>query len=163
MEKNEKNTVNWQFLPPNCIFSMDDRWHWGSPSIFSFLNPKKLVFGSKRENFENLKIFKSGSLLRLWCPYYASPRPGRCLCAERNSRRWFWVLNSLCTMSGSQDMGRQSFFRNFGKCNFYHLNPSWCVYITKMVLSGTNWSHMENNDHCCHFGGIWQENNLFWA
>ena len=53
MGKNVKNAVNWQFLPPNCIFSMDDRWHWGSPSIFSFLNPKKLVFGSKRGNFEN--------------------------------------------------------------------------------------------------------------
>ena len=25
MGKNVKNAVNWQFLPPNCIFSMDDR------------------------------------------------------------------------------------------------------------------------------------------
>ena len=46
---------------------------------------------------------------------------------------------------------------------FLSFESSWCVYITKMVLSGTNWSHMENNDHCCHFGGIWKENNLFWA
>jgi len=108
MKKFCKLTIFSSILPPNCIFSMDDWWHWGSPSIFSFLNPKKLVFGSKRGNFENLKILKSGSLLRLWCPYYASPRPGRCLCAERNSRRWFWVLNGLCTTSGSWDMGRQS-------------------------------------------------------
>ena len=46
---------------------------------------------------------------------------------------------------------------------FLSFESSWCIYITKMVLSGTNWSHMENNDHCGHFGGIWQENNLFWA
>ena len=108
-KKSCKLTIFSSILPPNSIFSMDDWWQWGSPSIYSFLNPKKLVFGSKMGNFEYLKIFKSASLLRLWCPYYASPRPGRCLCAERNSRRWFWVLNGHCTTSGSWDMGRQSF------------------------------------------------------
>ena len=118
---------------------MDDWWQWGSPSIYSFLNPKKLVFGSKMGNFEYLKIFKSASLLRLWCPYYASPRPGRCLCAERNSRRWFWVLNSLCTMSGSQDMGRQSFFSEFWKMQFLSFESIlMCLYHQ----NGTQWHQL---------------------
>ena len=140
MKKSCKLTIFSSILPPNCIFSMDDWWQWGSPSIYSFLNPKKLVFGSKMGNFEYLKIFKSASLLRLWCPYYASPRPGRCLCAERNSRRWFWVLNGLCTMSGSRDMGRQSFLEENQK--FQKMQPAVFIF-TKMVLRGTNWSHMK--------------------
>ena len=153
-EKHCKLAIFSSIFPSNGIFSMDYRWHWGSTSIFCLLQPKNWVFGSKRVKFGIFQNFRSCSFLKLWCPYYASPRPGRCLCAERNSRRWFWVLNGLCTTSGSQDMGRQSFLEEnekFRKMNFYHLNPSWCVYITKMVLSGTNWSHMENNDHCWSF------------
>ena len=67
---------------------------------------------------------------------------------------------------GELRYGPPKFFRVKQKISenaFLSFESSWCVYITKMVLSGTNWSHMENNDHCCHFGGVWQENNLFWA
>ena len=88
---------------------MDYRWHWGSISICCLLQPKKWVFGSKKGKFWKFHNFRSGALMRLWRPYYASPRPGGCLWAERTSRRWFWVLNGLCATSGSRDMGRQSF------------------------------------------------------
>ena len=93
--------------------------------------PKKWVFGSKSGKFWNFQNFRSGSFLSLWRPCHASPRARRCLWAERNSRRWFWVLNSLCATSGSRDMGRQSFLeenQKFQKMHFYHLSPS-CVYI----------------------------------
>ena len=36
MKKSCKLTIFSSIVPPNCIFSMDDWWHWGSPSIFSF-------------------------------------------------------------------------------------------------------------------------------
>ena len=122
-----KSAIFSSILPPNGLFLMDTRWHCCFISIGCLLHPKKWVFGFKRGKFWNFQNSRPSSLLRLWRPYYASPRPGRCLWAERTSRRWFWVLNGLCATSGSRDMGRQSFLeenQNFKKMHFYHLSPS---------------------------------------
>ena len=91
-------------------------------SIGCLLHPKKWVFGFKRGKFWNFQNSRPSSLLRLWRPYYASPRPGRCLWAERTSRRWFWVLNGLCATSGSRDMGRQSFLEENQKFKKMHFS-----------------------------------------
>ena len=88
--KNEKNTVNWPFLhqfsPPMAYF----QWIIGDIEVLhpfsAFCTQKNWVFGSKRVKFGIFQNFRSCSFLRLWCPYYASPRAGRCLWAERTSR-----------------------------------------------------------------------------
>ena len=71
MKKSCKLTIFSSILPPNCIFSMDDWWQWGSPSIYSFLNPEKLVFlviNGKFWIFENFQIcLTSEALVPLLC------------------------------------------------------------------------------------------------
>ena len=166
MKNHCKSASFSSILPPNGLFLMEIRWHCGSISIGCLLHPKKWVFGSKRGKFWNFQNFRSGSLLRLWRPYYASPRARRCLWAERTSRRWFWVLNGLCATSGSRDMGRQSFLeenQKFQKMHFYHLSPTWCVYIHQNGTQRHQLVSYENIYHCGSFWGYLTGKNSFWA
>ena len=168
-KKHCKLAIFSSIFPSNGTFSMDYRWHWGFTSIFCLLHPKKWVFGSKRVKFGNFQNFRSCSFLRLWCPYYASPRAGRCLWAERTSRRWFWVLNGLCTTSGSWDTGRQSFLKKTKyskKCNplIIWVHPSWCVYIHQNGTQRHQLVSYENiKHHCGSFWGYLTGKNSFWA
>ena len=49
------------------------------------------------------------------------------------------------------------------KCIFTILVQPDVFIFTKIVLRGTNWSHMKTFITVGHFGGIWQEKNSFWA
>ena len=156
MKNHCKLAIFSSILLPNGLFLMDIRWHCSSISICCLLHPKKWVFGSKSGKFWNFQNFRSGSFLRLWRPCHASPRARRCLWAERNSRRWFWVLNGLCATSGSRDMGRQSFLaenQKFQKIHFYHLSPSECVYIHQNGTQRHQLVSYENTYHCGSFWG----------
>ena len=119
----------------------------------AFWTPKNWFLGQKGEI---LKIRKFSNLAHFWGfgALIMLPQGQEDVCVQRGTPDddfEYWTASVPCR--GAKIWAAKVFFRNFGKCNFYHLNPSWCVYITKMVLSGTNWSHMENNDHCWSFWG----------
>ena len=156
-----KLTIFSSILPPNCIFSMDDWWHWGSPSIFSFLS--FWVKKGKFWNFENFQILLTSAAL---VPLLCFPKARKMFVCREELQTMILSTEWPLYHVGELKYGPPKFIGvklKISENAFLSFESSWCVYITKMVLSGTNWSHMENNDHCCHFGGIWKENNLFWA
>ena len=147
-KKHCKLAIFSSIFPSNGIFSMDYRWHWGSTSIFCLLQPKNWVFGSKRVKFGILKKFDlapfwgSGALIML-------PQGLEDVCEQRgppDDNFEYWTAS--VPRRGAEIRAAKVFWRkpkipkNAILLSFESIHPDVFIF-TKMVLRGTNWSHMK--------------------
>ena len=163
-----KITVNrpvfLQFCPPMAYF-----W-WkldGIANLYplaAFCTKKNGFLGPKGENFEIFKIFDpahfwgSGGLIML-------PQGQEDVCEQRgppDDDFEYWT--AFVPRRGAEIWAAKVFWRktkNSRKCIFIIWVQPDVFIFTKMVLRGTNWSHMKTFITVGHFGGIWQEKTHF--
>ena len=137
-------------LPPNGLFLMDIRWLCSSISIGCLLQPKKWVFRSKI--FDPAHFWGSGGLIML-------PQGQEDVCEQRgppDDDFEYWT--AFVPRRGAEIWAAKVFWRktkNSRKCIFnIQAHPDAFVCI-KMVIRGTNSSHMKTYITVDHSGGIY--------
>ena len=132
--------------------------------LAAFCTQKNGFLGSKGENFEIFKILDpahfwgSGGLIML-------PQGLEDVCEQRgppDDDFEYWTAS--VPRRGAEIWAAKVFWRktkNSRKCIFIIWVQPDVFIFTKMVLRGTNWSHMKTFITVGHFGGIWQEKTHF--
>ena len=123
---------------------------------FQLFEPQKIGFWvkiGKFWKFENFKIWLTSEAL---VPLLCFPKARKMFVCREELQTMILSTERPLYHVGELRYGPPKFFGvklKIPENAFLSFESSWCVYITKMVLSGTNWSHMENNDHCWSFWG----------
>ena len=168
--KKWKNSVNWQFFHQFCPPTAYFQWMIGDIEVLhpfsAFWTPKNWFLGQKGEI---LKIWKFSNLAHFWGSgaLIMLPQAQEDVCVQRGTPDddfEYWTAS--VPRRGAELWAAKVFWRktkNSGKCiSMIWIHPD--VFISPKWYSVASieliWKTMITVGHS---GGIWQENNLFWA
>ena len=121
---------------------------------FQLFEPQKIGFWFKKGKFWKFSNFQIWLTSEALVPLLCFPKARKMFVCREELQTMILSTERPLYHVGELRYGPPKFFGvklKIPENAFLSFESSWCVYITKMVLSGTNWSHMEYNDHCWSF------------